>query len=212
MIVLVALLLPRSIHSISASDVYDDKSTISISMTWYDTGIPFKAMRYAIYNWRVHDNVTRTPINFNFNNGIEGVSNIVKKWQRALRTCGLEMDTFENKADRHICNQITDAVDGIGYYISPSRYIINIIMLFALLYACAYVIRKRKKALMKMRQLRGECVHCGYNLYGITELRCPECGCATKSLEKEDCEVGNMGQQTIIQETREKPGTDGAPG
>jgi hypothetical protein len=34
------------------------------------------------------------------------------------------------------------------------------------------------------------CKRCGYNLTGNVSGRCPECGCATKSLGKEDCEVG----------------------
>jgi hypothetical protein len=34
------------------------------------------------------------------------------------------------------------------------------------------------------------CSKCGYNLTGNISGRCPECGCATKSLGKEDCEVG----------------------
>ena len=36
----------------------------------------------------------------------------------------------------------------------------------------------------------GECPTCGYDLRGLTEPRCPECGCATKSLGKEDCDMG----------------------
>jgi len=34
------------------------------------------------------------------------------------------------------------------------------------------------------------CQSCGYDLYGSVSSRCPECGCATKSLGKEECEVG----------------------
>lgn len=40
------------------------------------------------------------------------------------------------------------------------------------------------------RQRRGLCVSCGYDLRGLPEPRCPECGGATKSQGKEDCEVG----------------------
>jgi hypothetical protein len=28
----------------------------------------------------------------------------------------------------------------------------------------------------RRRRKRGECIHCGYSLTGLTELRCPECG------------------------------------
>jgi len=38
--------------------------------------------------------------------------------------------------------------------------------------------------------LRRECVECGYDLTGNVSGVCPECGCATKSLGKEECEVG----------------------
>lgn len=34
------------------------------------------------------------------------------------------------------------------------------------------------------------CSGCGYNLTGLVSERCPECGRATKSPGKEDCEVG----------------------
>jgi len=36
------------------------------------------------------------------------------------------------------------------------------------------------------------CVECGYSLRGLSgeTIVCPECGCATKSLGKEECEVG----------------------
>ena len=34
------------------------------------------------------------------------------------------------------------------------------------------------------------CLKCGYDLRGQTEPRCPECGCATESLGKEDCDMG----------------------
>ena len=48
-------------------------------------------------------------------------------------------------------------------------------ILFALsLYFChpLYYYRRRK------RKKLGLCVKCGYNLKGLTELRCPECGSA----------------------------------
>ncbi len=34
------------------------------------------------------------------------------------------------------------------------------------------------------------CRRCGYDLRGQIEQRCPECGCATESLGKEDCDMG----------------------
>jgi len=34
------------------------------------------------------------------------------------------------------------------------------------------------------------CPRCDYNLRMLETPRCPECGCATKSLGKEECEVG----------------------
>jgi len=42
------------------------------------------------------------------------------------------------------------------------------------------------------RALHGRvpCPQCGYDLTGNVSGRCPECGCATKSLGKEECEVG----------------------
>ena len=36
----------------------------------------------------------------------------------------------------------------------------------------------------------GHCQYCGYNLTGNVNGRCPECGCATESLGKEDSAVG----------------------
>jgi hypothetical protein len=36
----------------------------------------------------------------------------------------------------------------------------------------------------------GYCERCGYDLRANVSGRCPECGCATKSLGKEDCTVG----------------------
>jgi hypothetical protein len=36
----------------------------------------------------------------------------------------------------------------------------------------------------------GRCFICGYDLTGNVSGTCPECGCATKSLGKEECEVG----------------------
>ena len=37
------------------------------------------------------------------------------------------------------------------------------------------------------RRAKGFCLQCGYNLTGLVEPRCPECGCAVQSLEKGDC-------------------------
>ncbi|MEW6253162.1 MAG: hypothetical protein AB1716_21195 [Planctomycetota bacterium] len=34
------------------------------------------------------------------------------------------------------------------------------------------------------------CRACGYDLTGNVSGRCPECGCATESLEKEECQMG----------------------
>ncbi|MEW6253575.1 MAG: hypothetical protein AB1716_23265 [Planctomycetota bacterium] len=36
----------------------------------------------------------------------------------------------------------------------------------------------------------GRCITCSYDLRGQHEHRCPECGCATESLEKEECQMG----------------------
>jgi hypothetical protein len=36
----------------------------------------------------------------------------------------------------------------------------------------------------------GHCSTCGYNLTGNLSGICPECGCATESLGKEDCDMG----------------------
>ena len=43
---------------------------------------------------------------------------------------------------------------------------------------------------IRRRRPPGYCQRCGYDLTGNDTGRCPECGCATKSLEKEDCEGG----------------------
>jgi len=42
----------------------------------------------------------------------------------------------------------------------------------------------------KAPAMRGYCEECGYCLRGNVSGTCPECGCATKSLGKEECEVG----------------------
>jgi hypothetical protein len=35
------------------------------------------------------------------------------------------------------------------------------------------------------------CLNCAYSLKGLPEEHvCPECGCATESLGKEDCDMG----------------------
>jgi len=58
---------------------------------------------------------------------------------------------------------------------------------WALLWAWLYV--RTLNALLRRRP-GVHCAACGYDLTGNVSGRCPECGCATKSLGKEECEVG----------------------
>ena len=57
--------------------------------------------------------------------------------------------------------------------------------LFSLLPARSIFLERR----LKTRLLNGLCGECGYDLRASSR-RCPECGCATESLGKEDCDMG----------------------
>lgn len=47
----------------------------------------------------------------------------------------------------------------------------------------------RRRRVHRRREQSSECLECGYSLVGNVSGVCPECGCATKSLGRENCEV-----------------------
>lgn len=51
-------------------------------------------------------------------------------------------------------------------------------VLFAILAACPLTAWWRGPFLRRRRRRRHQCIRCGYNLTGLTEPRCPECGTA----------------------------------
>ena len=65
-----------------------------------------------------------------------------------------------------------DERDGLkGWQISVPCW--GVVALFAFYPALAFI---RGPARRWRRRKRGLCIHCGYNLTGLTEPRCPECG------------------------------------
>ena len=58
-------------------------------------------------------------------------------------------------------------------------------LLFGLVFLVAFVPIYRRRHRSKL----GLCEKCGYSLEGLTEVRCPECRCATESLGKGECDM-----------------------
>jgi hypothetical protein len=75
----------------------------------------------------------------------------------------------------------------------------GVLALNSLVYSCAgalavWLWHKLRALTAWLRSKRhpelGHCSNCGYDLTGNVSGVCPECGCATESLGKEDCDMG----------------------